>query len=404
VDKTDPLEIRYHLLSEQLDERSRRLWLGTEAVSHGKGGISHVSHITGVTRNTISRGCTEILELAKNGGSLRSPRIRKKGGGRKPLIESDKSILNDLKTLVEPTTRGDPESPLRWTTKSLRNLADELQQKGHKVSPRTVGTLLHNLGYSLQGNKKVHEGSSHIDRNAQFEHINSVSQEYISAGQPVISIDAKKKELIGNLKNNGQEWHAVGEPEMVNVYDFPSMYEKAIPYGIYDVAHNTGWVNVGISCDTASFAVESIRRWWRSIGMSLYPDAHSLLITADCGGSNGYRVRLWKKELQKFANEENLTIRVCHLPPGTSKWNKIEHRLFSFVSINWRGRPLTSYEVIVNTIGSTKTKEGLKVQAALDENIYLRGIKVSDKEMKNINLKQDEFHGDWNYSILPKNA
>jgi transposase len=404
MEETDPLQSRYRLLGEHLDERTKRLWLAAEAISYGKGGISHVSRATGVARNTISRGCRELREMPEDEESPQSKRIRKEGGGRKPLVESDESLINDLEALIEPTTRGDPENPLLWTTKSLRNIADELQQKGHQVSYRTIGSLLHNLGYSLQANRKVHEGASHVDRNAQFEHINRVSRGYMSAGQPVISIDAKKKELIGNSKNNGKEWHTSGKPETVNVYDFPSMYGKATPYGIYDIANDVGWVNVGISCDTASFAVESIRRWWRSIGMSMYPNAHSLLITADCGGSNGYRVRLWKTELQNFANEENLTIQVCHLPPGTSKWNKIEHRLFSFISINWRGRPLISYEVIVNTISSTKTKQGLKVHAVLDENVYLRGIKVSDEAMKNINLKRDEFHGDWNYSILPKNV
>ncbi len=397
----DPLKTRYEILHNHLDEKARRMWLGAEAIAHGKGGISYVSRITGVTRNTISRGCLDLRQNTENVTDSQSKRIRKEGGGRKPLSVSNEMLVKDMETLIEPTTRGDPENPLRWTTKSLRNLTGELKLMGHKVSFKTVGTLLHEMGYSLQANRKVHEGSSHVDRNAQFEHINRVCQEYISADQPVISIDAKKKELIGNAKNNGKEWHTIGNPEQVNVYDFPSSYEKATPYGIYDIANNVGWVNVGISCDTASFAVESIRRWWRSLGMSMYPHANSLLITADCGGSNGYRVRLWKKELQTLANEENLTIQVCHLPPGTSKWNKIEHRLFSFISINWRGRPLTSYEVIVNTISSTKTKEGLKVQAVLDENIYLRGIKVSDDEISNINLARDEFHGDWNYSISP---
>jgi transposase len=400
----DPLKIRYDLLGSHLDERIKRLWLGSEAISYGKGGISHVSHITGVARNTISRGCREIRESTHDEEKPQSQRIRKEGGGRKSLIESDESLMTDLESLIEPTARGDPENPLRWTTKSLRNLASELQNNGRKIGFRTVGTLLHDLGYSLQANRKVYEGASHVDRNAQFEHINTTCQEFIAEGQPVISIDAKKKELIGNLKNNGKEWQPTGKPEEVNVYDFPSYYDKATPYGVYDIANNLGWVNVGITCDTSSFAVESIRRWWRSMGSSMYPNAHSLLITADCGGSNGYRVRLWKKELQNLANEEQLTIRVCHLPPGTSKWNKIEHCLFSFISINWRGRPLTSYEVIVNSISSTKTEKGLRVEAALDTNVYLRGIKVSDEEMENINLKREEFHGEWNYSISPNNV
>lgn len=398
---TNPIHLKYDLISPHLDERTRRLWLGAEALSISRGGVTQVSNITGVSRNTISQGCKEIMEAPLSQITGETKRIRKKGGGRKKLVESDPALASDLESLINPFTRGDPENPLRWTTKSLRQLSKQLKKMDHDISFRSVGTLLHQIGYSLQANRKVHEGTSHTDRNAQFEYINNQCISFIQEKQPVISIDAKKKELIGNVKNGGKEWRLKGQPEEVNVYDFPSQYEKAIPYGIYDVANNVGWVNVGIDHDTASFAVESIRRWWRSMGSDLYPKASKILITADCGGSNGYRVRLWKKELQKLADEEKLTIKVCHLPPGTSKWNKIEHRLFSFISINWRGKPLTSYEVIISLINSTTTESGLFVKSVLDENAYPRGIKISDREMAEINLQKDEFHGDWNYTITP---
>lgn len=398
---TSSIHLKYELISPHLDERTQRLWLGAEALSIGHGGITEVSNITGVSRNTISQGCKEIKEAPLSQTTGETKRIRQKGGGRKKLVESDPKLLSDLESLVNPFTRGDPENPLRWTTQSLRQLSDQLKKMGHNISFRSVGTLLHQIGYSLQSNKKVHEGMSHADRNAQFEHINNKCISFIQENQPVISIDCKKKELIGNLKNGGKEWRPKGQPEEVNVYDFPSLYEQAIPYGVYDVTNNMGWVNVGIDHDTASFAVESIRRWWRAMGSDLYPNASKILITADCGGSNGYRIRLWKKELQKLSDEEKLTINVCHLPPGTSKWNKIEHRLFSFISINWRGKPLTSYEVIIGLINSTTTESGLFVRSVLDENPYPRGIKISDQEMAEINLQKDDFHGEWNYSISP---
>jgi hypothetical protein len=392
---------RFNLIKSHLDERSLRLWVATEALSIGYGGISQVSKITGIARNTISQGCKELQYHSTYEQSTEQRRIRKEGGGRKLLTVLDETLIRDLELLVGPTTRGDPENSLLWTIKSVRQIANELTQKGHKISFRSVSSLLRQKGYSLQSNRKRHEGDTHEDRDDQFNYINKNIREFILTGQPVISVDAKKKELIGNLKNNGKEWHLKGEPDDVNVYDFPSLYEKAIPYGIYDINNNLGWVNVGIDADTASFAVESIRNWWHHMGSQLYPNASQLMITADCGGSNGYRIRLWKKELQRFADEEQIAIRVCHLPPGTSKWNKIEHRLFSFISINWRGKPLISYEVIINLIASTKTDNGLLVGAKLDQNNYPRGIKISDKELEMINIDRDDFHGEWNYWINP---
>jgi len=389
------------MLIPHLDERGKRLWLGSEALSIGRGGITKVSVATGVSRNTIAQGCKEIHQAPLTQITGKKHRVRNEGGGRKSLVELNRKLLEELESLVEPSTRGDPECPLRWTTKSLRHLSDQLSNRGYIVSFRTIGTLLHNLGYSLQSNKKVHEGKSHADRDEQFLHINNQCQEFIMKSQPVISVDAKKKELIGNLKNNGREWQLKNKPEEVNVYDFPSLYSKVTPYGVYDIGNNLGWVNVGIDKDTASFAVESIRRWWIYMGYQLFPVATKLLITADCGGSNGYRVRLWKTELQKFANEEKLSIKVCHLPPGTSKWNKIEHRLFSFISMNWRGRPLKSIEIVINLISSITTQKGLIVGSSLDSNEYPRGIKISDSEMSMINIETDEFHGEWNYTIHP---
>ena len=307
-----------------------------------------------------------------------------------------------MNPLYKTFVRGDPESSLLWTTKSLRDIADELKGKGHDISYRTVGTILSSLDFSLQANKKTDEGKSHEDRDQQFLFIYNRCNEFFQEKQPVISVDAKKKELIGNQKNNGKNWRLKDDPINVNVYDFPSMGEKAIPYGIYDLTNNKGWINVGINHDTAEFSVESIRRWWKLMGKNLYPGAKKILITSDCGGSNGYRIRLWKRELQKFANEENLSILVSHFPPGTSKWNKIEHRLFSFISIAWRGRPLISYQVMINLIKSAKTKNGLQVDAILDENVYSKGIKISDEEMNNLNIIRDTFHGEWNYSIEPQ--
>ena len=329
--------------------------------------------------------------------------VRKAGGGRKRTVAKDATLVRDLEQLVEPVSRGDPESPLRWTCKSVRQLAAELNRQGHQVSHRLVAELLQDLGYSLQANRKTREGTSHPDRDAQFMHINAQVQAYQSDGQPVISVDTKKKELIGDFKNGGRELRPKGDPEAVRVHDFviPEL-GKATPYGVYDVSHNVGWVNVGIDHDTASFAVESIRRWWYLMGRPLYPDARQLLITADGGGSNGSRLRLWKVELQKLADETGLEIAVCHLPPDTSKWNKIEHRLFAYISQNWRGKPLISHEVIVNLIAATTTKTGLKVRCQLDTQLYPKGTVVSDDELAQVNLQPDDFHGEWNYIISPR--
>jgi hypothetical protein len=398
------VKARYDTIKEHLNEKNQRLWLGNEALALGRGGISYVSKETGVARNTIAKGCEEIQQLPQKIISMEGDRVRKEGGGRKTIISKDDTLIPDLYACIEPFIRGDPESPLLWTTKSLRSISDELAKKGHDISYRSIGTILDELGFSLQSNRKIHEGESHEDRDAQFLHLYNRCNVFMQDNQPVISVDAKKKELIGNVKNNGKTWRQKNDPVKVNVYDFPSMYDKAIPYGIYDIGNNQGWVNIGIDHDTAEFSVESIRRWWKFSGSKLYPDAKRLLITADCGGSNGYRNRLWKSELQKLSNEENLTISVCHLPPGTSKWNKIEHRLFSFMSITWRGQPLLSYQVMINHIRSTKTRTGLSVDALLDENIYQKGIKISDEEMERINLIRDPFHGEWNYSIQPQIA
>jgi len=328
--------------------------------------------------------------------------VRKPGAGRKRKTEQDPTLLKDLKALVDPSTRGDPMGPLLWTTRSLRNLVKELSKLGHKVSRTVVGELLHDLGYSLQANSKTKEGSQHIDRDTQFQYINDQAVDFLKADEPVISIDTKKKELVGNFKNAGREWRRQGQPEIVNVHDFidPKL-ARAVPYGVYDINNNLGWVSVGTDHDTASFAVHAIRRWWTSMGKKRHPDATRLMISADGGGSNGYRVRLWKVELQKLANELKLPITVCHLPPGASKWNKIEHRLFSFISINWRGKPLRSYRTIVQLIAATTTDAGLKVRAELDESKYPKGVKVSDAELAAIRLKPHSFHGDWNYTIMP---
>lgn len=330
-------------------------------------------------------------------------RARKKGGGRKRTAEVDETLRSDLERLIEPVTRGDPESPLRWTAKSVRNLSDELKRMGHQTSHRMVAELLHEMGYSLQANRKTAEGSSHPDRNAQFEHIHGEVKEFQSCSQPVISVDAKKKERVGDFKNGGRELRPKGDPEKVRIYDFeiPEL-GKVAPYGVYDEVRNEGWVNVGTDHDTATFAVESIRKWWMTMGRESYPEASRLLITADGAGSNGARVRLWKIELQKFANESGLAISVCHFPPGTSKWNKIEHRLFSYISQNWRGKPLVSHEVIVNLIAATTTRTGLAVKCELDTRKYQKGIKVSDEALHQVNIVCDEFHGEWNYSILPQ--
>lgn len=381
---------------QYLDEKQRRIYLATEAISLGHGGITKVANASGVSRVTITNG---IKELTGN-ESLSVIKSRKKGGGRKKTIDKNPELLSVLKSLIDSTTRGEPDSSLLWTTKSLRNLSSELKTKGYNVGRDVVSRILKSQGYSLQSNRKTNEGKSHPDRDAQFQYINKQVSSFQSDGFPVISIDAKKKENIGNFKNNGQEWKPKNQPDKVNVYDFPSYADgRATPYGIYDITQNKGWVSVGVNNDTSEFAVQSIRIWWLKMGKSIYGNAKKLLITADGGGSNGSRVRLWKKELQGLSNELGIDIFVCHFPPGTSKWNKIEHRLFSFIAKNWRGRPLVSYEVIVNLIASTKTQKGLEVKCQLDERKYEKGIKVSDEEFKKINIEREAFHGEWNYKI-----
>jgi transposase len=389
---------RYELMKPYLNERTRRIFLGVESVILGWGGITKVSHATGISPNTIATGRKELQGIEQTD----IDRIRKTGGGREKTIEKDPNILINLERLIEPVTLGDPESPLRWTCKSTRILAEELNNMGHDLSHTRVAELLHQLDYSLQANRKTLDGTSHPDRNAQFEYISKKTHDFLRNEQPVISVDTKKKELVGNFKNGGRELRPKGDPEKVLVHDFkiPEL-GKANPYGVYDIANNKGWVNVGTDHDTAAFAVESIRQWWYSMRQISYPTARKLLITADSGGSNGYRIRLWKVELQRFADETGLEISVTHFPPGTSKWNKIEHRLFSHISQNWRGKPLISHEVIINLIAATTTKKGLQVKCQLDTNSYPKGIKISDEKMKQINIQHDDFHGEWNYSINP---
>mgnify|MGYP002641238439 CR=1 FL=1 len=386
-----------------LDERARRLWAAAEAKALGRGGVSAVARATGLSRTTIHRGLSE-LETAASGRSPAEGRVRAPGGGRKPVTETDPTLLSDLEQLVEPTTRGDPESPLRWTCKSVRQLAEALGEAGHRIGRQKVAELLQDpLGYSLQANRKVREGGRHPDRDAQFIHINEKAMDFQRRGQPVISVDTKKKELVGDFRNGGREYRPKGCPEPVRVYDFvDATLGKVNPYGVYDVAGNVGWVSVGTDHDTAEFAVESIRRWYRRMGRPRYPDATELLITADGGGSNGHRVRLWKTALQALADEIGLRIHVCHFPPGTSKWNKIEHRMFSHITMNWRGRPLVSHEVIVNLISATTTAAGLKIAAEIDEGVYPKGVKVTDEQLAEVRLTRDEFHGEWNYRISPK--
>jgi transposase len=391
---------RFKLLEKQLDERMRRCVAAAEAEALGPRGISIVSRATGVSRRAIRRGLKELRETTR---APPTGRIREPGGGRKRATEKDPTLRRDLEQLVEPTTRGDPESPLRWTCKSVRQLATALTQQGHRVSHQLISELLHELGYSLQANRKTIEGASHPDRNAQFEYINRQVRGFLRTSDPVISVDTKKKELVGNFKNGGREHRPSGDPEHVLVHDFvdPEL-GRAIPYGVYDIGQNVGWVSVGIDHDTASFAVESIRRWWQHMGQPQYPKAARLLVTADAGGSNGPRLRLWRVELQRLAYELGFPITVCHFPPGTSKWNKIEHRLFSFISMNWRGKPLLSYQVIVSLIAATTTQAGLRIEAALDRHAYPAGVKVSDAEVKRVNLKPARFHGDWNYTVRPR--
>ena len=395
----DAVRCRFELLTPYLDEKTRRLMVAAEAQSIGFGGISIVARATGVTRDTIRRGVEELQDTVRP----QTGRIRRSGGGRKRTVDTDPTLKADLEKLINPAERGDPESPLRWTSKSVRHLAQELKRMGHQASHRMVAELLHDLGYSLQGNRKTLEGSSNPDRDAQFEHINSRAKEYFATSDPVISVDTKKKELVGEFKNGGREWHPKGMAPRVKVHDFPDPeLGRAVPYGVYDVAGNSGWVSVGVDHDTSSFAVETIRRWWYSMGSERYPNAGRLFITADGGGSNGSRVRLWKLELQTLADELGIPVSVSHLPPGTSKWNKIEHRLFSFISQNWRGRPLISHEVIVDLIASTTTEKGLLVRAQLDTTKYPAGRKVSEQEIAELDLRLDSFHGEWNYTLFPR--
>jgi hypothetical protein len=395
------IRLRYEALDPLLDERVRRRFAAAEAKAAGRGGVRAVSRITGLARSTIIRGLAELL--ADPGVRDATGRVRCPGGGRKKLTTTDATLLTDLRGLVEPATRGDPEAPLLWTSRSLRNLAEALRAMGHRIGHNVVADLLRQLNYSLQANRKTREGSHNPDRDAQFGYINGKVTAALAGGEPAISVDTKKKELVGDFKNAGRELRPKGQPETVRVHDFkiPEL-GRAAPYGVYDIAGNTGWVSVGIDHDTASFAVNAIRRWWQTMGQVRYRDASSLLITADCGGSNGARVRLWKRELQTLADEIGLTITVCHLPPGTSKWNKIEHKLFSFITQNWRGKPLVSYQTIVQLIAATTTRTGLNVKCEIDPARYPAGVKVTDAEIAAINITPHKFHGEWNYSIAPK--
>lgn len=397
------IETKYRSLLPMMDERMRRQWAASEAGAYGWGGVAAVAHATGLSPTTIRKGQAELALGSAQPGGRRATRLRRPGAGRKPKTEEDPELVRTLEKLVDPMTRGDPQSPLRWTCKSTRSLAWELTVQGHPVSESTVRRLLHAAGYSLQGNRKTREGTAHPDRNAQFEQINAVVAAFQERSQPVISVDPKKKELVGDFKNAGREWQPQGEPEEVRVHDFmDKKLGKAIPYGVYDITENQGWVSVGIDHDTARFAAEAIRRWWCNMGSPRYKTARELLITADGGGSNGSRCRLWKVALYDLATELEMPIHVCHFPPGTSKWNKMEQRMFSHITQNWRGRPLVSHEVIVNLIANTATQQGLIIQAELDSGTYPTGLKVSDKELALVNLIPDGFHGDWNYTIAPK--
>jgi transposase len=401
---TQTISAKFAPLEPFLDERTRRLWAAVEARTLGRGGLLRVAEATGLSRATIRAGLRELArprdpELQQ--GS--SERLRRPGGGRRSLLESDPQLLQDLERLVDPVTRGDPMSPLRWTCKSAARLADELQAQGYAVSERTVNRLLHELGYSLQANRKTLEGCHHPDRDAQFQYISRRVKTFQRQGHPVVSVDTKKKELVGQFRNGGCEWQPRGQPERVKVHDFPEEeLGKVIPYGVYDLAANKGWVSVGIDHDTAEFAVATLRRWWEHMGHEVYPHATRLLITADGGGSNGSRCRLWKVEVQKLADELGLQISVCHFPPGTSKWNKIEHRMFCHITENWRGRPLVSREVVVNLIGHTTTKAGLEIRSAVDENRYPTGREVTDQQLEALSIKREKFHGEWNYTIKPR--
>jgi hypothetical protein len=389
---------KFAAIAPFLNERQRRLWLGVEAREHGHGGVSAVARATGMSRPTVAKA---VRELDEPGEALPTGRVRRPGGGRKPAGETDPGLAAALERLVDPATRGDPESPLLWTSKSTRELADALTEADHAASHTLVGRLLKQLGYSLQAMVKTREGRQHPDRDAQFRYLAGQVNAHLDARQPVVSVDTKKKELVGAYKNGGREWQPKGEPVQGNVHDFIGPEGKAIPYGVYDVAADAGWVSVGKDHDTSAFAVQTLRRWWQSMGAPLYPEATRLLICADGGGSNGSRTRLWKVELAKLAAETGLTITVCHLPPGTSKWNKIEHRMFSHISMNWRGKPLTSHEAVVQLIAATTTRSGLTVNAELDEGIYPKGIKVTDADMAALPLHRHDFHGDWNYTLHP---
>jgi len=397
----EELSIRFGKLEGFVDERTRRLIAAAEAASLGRGGVSLVARVTGVSRRAIVAGGHELRSGTR---SLLPPgRVRRSGGGRKSTIRKDPQLVNSLERLVEDSTRGDPESPLRWTCKSVRKLSEELKAQGHTASHELVAELLQARGYSLQANVKRHEGEDHEDRNAQFEYLNGRVKHYLELRWPVISVDTKKKELVGDFKNSGREWRPRGKPSEVRVHDFmiPEL-GRVSPYGVYDLQKNDAWVSVGTDHDTSAFAVASVRRWWQAMGQPSYPQAEGLLITADGGGSNGSRVRLWKVELQRLADEIGWPIEVCHFPPGTSKWNKIEHRLFSFISQNWRGQPLTSHEVIVNLIAATTNRKGLKVRCELDRQKYPKGVKITKAEMADLNLDRASFHGEWNYTLRPK--
>ena len=394
----DDIRSRYQLLEVFLGERGRRLFAANEALAQGYGGVSATARATGLARSTINRGIAEL----RAGGNAIGTATRRAGGGRKAAVVHQSGLPAALEALIEDAIRGDPCSPLRWVSRSQRHLVKALAARGFQVSQWLVGQLLRQLKYSCQANRKTLEGSNHPDRDAQFAHINTTVKAAIADGQPAISVDTKKKELVGDFKNPGRELRRQQDPEPVRVHDFklPEL-GKVAPYGVYDIAANHGWVSIGVDADTAAFAVESIRRWWQKLGRARYPDAHSLTITADCGGSNGVRVKLWKRELQRFANEAGLTVTVTHLPPGTSKWNRIEHRLFAYIAQNWRGKPLVSHQVIVQLIGSTTTDTGLKVCCEIDGNIYPKGVKVSDQEMAELNINGNAFHPEWNYTISP---
>jgi hypothetical protein len=394
----DDIRVRYRQAAKFLDERGRRLFAANEALALGHGGVSAASAATGLARSTIRRAIVEL-----QGDNPIGSRVRRPGGGRKPAVVLQPDLPAALEALIEDAIRGDPETPLRWVSRSQRQIARVLGERGFAVSQKLVGKLLRDLGYSCQANRKTLEGTSHPDRDTQFAHINATVQAAMAAGEPAISVDTKKKELVGDFKNPGRELRPKGQPEPVRVHDFelPEL-GKVAPYGVYDLAANAGWVSVGVDADTAAFAVESIRRWWHRLGEARYPEAKRLVITADCGGSNGARVRLWKRELQSFANETGLAVTVAHLPPGTSKWNRIEHRLFAYISRNWRGKPLVSHQVIVQLIGATTTQTGLTVRCEIDASRYPKGIKVTDAEMVALAIKRDPFHGEWNYTISPK--